>query len=177
MIPELKESDLEESFIRGRFSLKSIIPSSHRQDPGSGPGGQSINKTNNNVQLLHKPTGIQVKCQETRSLQQNRKIARKILLEKVRIPHKITYHNTGQLIGCGSLIILIIPACRKRTLSGPASARGTEEGERKRGRRPPPRLRMNLRSDLPYPSSYHPHPPYPLACLPGILILSMSSGG
>jgi len=66
VIPELKESDLEESFIRG-----------------SGPGGQSINKTNNNVQLLHKPTGIQVKCQETRSLQQNRKIARKILLEKL----------------------------------------------------------------------------------------------
>jgi len=66
VIPELKESDLEESFVRG-----------------SGPGGQSINKTNNNVQLLHKPTGIQVKCQETRSLQQNRKIARKILLEKL----------------------------------------------------------------------------------------------
>jgi len=66
VIPELKESDLEESFIRG-----------------SGPGGQSINKTNNNVQLLHKPTGMQVKCQETRSLQQNRKIARKILLEKL----------------------------------------------------------------------------------------------
>jgi len=56
---------------------------------GSGPGGQSINKTNNNVQLLHKPSGIQVKCQETRSLQQNRKIARKILLEKVPTLHKL----------------------------------------------------------------------------------------
>jgi len=73
VLPELKESDLEESFIRG-----------------SGPGGQSINKTNNNVQLLHKPSGIQVKCQETRSLQQNRKIARKILLEK--LDH---LHNPG----------------------------------------------------------------------------------
>jgi protein subunit release factor B len=57
---------------------------------GSGPGGQSINKTNNNVQLLHKPTGVQVKCQETRSLEQNRKIARKILLEKVCILHLIS---------------------------------------------------------------------------------------
>jgi len=66
VIPELKESDLKESFIRG-----------------SGPGGQSINKTNNNVQLLHEPTGIQVKCQQTRSLGQNRKIARKMLLEKL----------------------------------------------------------------------------------------------
>ncbi|KAF9650921.1 hypothetical protein BDM02DRAFT_3140328 [Thelephora ganbajun] len=70
VIPDLKESDLEESFVRGKVPTR------------DGPGGQSINKTNNNVQLLHKPTGIQVKCQETRSLQQNRKTARKILLEK-----------------------------------------------------------------------------------------------
>lgn len=66
-IPEVREEDIEESFVRG-----------------SGPGGQSINKTQNNVQLLHKPTGIRVNCQETRSLTQNRQIARKILLEKVR---------------------------------------------------------------------------------------------
>ncbi|OJT07256.1 Mitochondrial zinc maintenance protein 1, mitochondrial [Trametes pubescens] len=66
VVPELKEADLEESFVRG-----------------SGPGGQSVNKTENNVQLLHKPTGLRVACQETRSLQQNRKIARKILLGKL----------------------------------------------------------------------------------------------
>ncbi|PIL30526.1 hypothetical protein GSI_07226 [Ganoderma sinense ZZ0214-1] len=66
VIPELKEEDLEESFVRG-----------------SGPGGQSVNKTENNVQLLHKPTGIRVSCQETRSLKQNRKLARKILLDKL----------------------------------------------------------------------------------------------
>ncbi|TFK55200.1 hypothetical protein OE88DRAFT_1732462 [Heliocybe sulcata] len=66
IIPELKESDLEESFVKG-----------------SGPGGQSINKTNNNVQLLHKPTGFRISCQETRSLEQNRKIARKRLLNKL----------------------------------------------------------------------------------------------
>lgn len=65
-IPELREEDLEETFVRG-----------------SGPGGQSINKTENNVQLLHKPTGIRVACQETRSLTQNRKIARKLLLDKL----------------------------------------------------------------------------------------------
>ncbi|PAV24337.1 hypothetical protein PNOK_0140500 [Pyrrhoderma noxium] len=64
--PVLDENDLEESFVRG-----------------SGPGGQSINKTSNNVQLLHKPTGIRVTCQETRSLQQNRLIARKNLVEKL----------------------------------------------------------------------------------------------
>ncbi|KAF9815431.1 hypothetical protein IEO21_04602 [Rhodonia placenta] len=66
VVPELKEEDLEEAFVRG-----------------SGPGGQSINKTENNVQLLHKPTGLRVTCQETRSLSQNRKLARRILLGKL----------------------------------------------------------------------------------------------
>lgn len=65
-IPELQEDDLQEQFVRG-----------------SGPGGQAINKTNNAVILKHKPTGLVVKCHETRSLQQNRKIARDILLKKV----------------------------------------------------------------------------------------------
>ena len=35
------------------------------------------------MQLIHQPTGIVVKCQETRSRSQNRKIARKLLAEKV----------------------------------------------------------------------------------------------
>ncbi|KAJ3477745.1 hypothetical protein NLI96_g10259 [Meripilus lineatus] len=65
-LPELREEDLEESFVRG-----------------SGPGGQSINKTENNVQLLHKPTGIRVTCQETRSLILNRRFARRILMDKL----------------------------------------------------------------------------------------------
>ncbi|EIN07810.1 hypothetical protein PUNSTDRAFT_88482, partial [Punctularia strigosozonata HHB-11173 SS5] len=64
--PELREEDLEESFVRGH-----------------GPGGQAINKTNNNVQLIHKPTGIRVTCQQTRSLDLNRRYARQILLDKL----------------------------------------------------------------------------------------------
>lgn len=50
---------------------------------GSGPGGQAINKTKSNVSLMHKPTGIVVKCQETRSLETNRKLARRILVERL----------------------------------------------------------------------------------------------
>ncbi|KAI0201095.1 RF-1 domain-containing protein [Astrocystis sublimbata] len=60
------ESELEESFLKG-----------------SGPGGQKINKTNSAVQLKHTPTGLVVKCQETRSRSQNRKIARQLLADKL----------------------------------------------------------------------------------------------
>lgn len=42
--PELLESDLEEQFVRG-----------------SGPGGQSVNKTSNCVVLKHRPSGLTVK--------------------------------------------------------------------------------------------------------------------
>ena len=70
----LNEDDIEETFVRG-----------------SGAGGQKINKTSNRVVLLHKPSGVRVECQETRSLQQNRKIGRKRLLEKL----DSFYHGTA----------------------------------------------------------------------------------
>ena len=120
---------------------------------GSGPGGQSINKTNNNVQLFHKPSGIQVKCQETRSLQQNRKIARRILLEKVSTLYNIPSYNAAELMDHCSLTTFITPVYRKKTLRGPANMKGTGGGERRRGRQPPPKLgRTNPRNNLPYPS-------------------------
>ncbi|TLS27693.1 hypothetical protein PpBr36_04458 [Pyricularia pennisetigena] len=60
------ETEIEEAFLKG-----------------SGPGGQKINKTNSAVQLKHIPTGIVIKCQETRSRDQNRKIARQILATRL----------------------------------------------------------------------------------------------
>ncbi|KAJ7273559.1 RF-1 domain-containing protein [Mycena haematopus] len=65
IVPELREEDLEEAFVRGSF------------------GGQSVNKTENNVQLLHRPTNIRVSCHQTRSLAMNRDIARRLLVEKL----------------------------------------------------------------------------------------------
>ncbi|CAO3609689.1 unnamed protein product [Cunninghamella echinulata] len=62
----LNDDDLIETFVKG-----------------SGPGGQCINKRSSCVDLRHIPTGIRVQCQQTRSLEQNRGIARKLLREKL----------------------------------------------------------------------------------------------
>jgi hypothetical protein len=63
---EIREEDLEEIFSRS-----------------SGPGGQSVNKTNSRVQLTHKPTNTTVTCQEQRDLFANRRIARKKLKDQL----------------------------------------------------------------------------------------------
>jgi protein subunit release factor B len=60
------EADLEETFVRS-----------------SGPGGQNVNKTATCVLLVHRPTGLQVKCQTTRQQGQNRLLARELLLDKL----------------------------------------------------------------------------------------------
>ncbi|KAL6154250.1 hypothetical protein ACJQWK_01496 [Exserohilum turcicum] len=64
--PVLVDSDLIENFLKG-----------------SGPGGQKINKTSSAVQLKHIPTGIVVKYQDTRSREVNRKMARRILQDRI----------------------------------------------------------------------------------------------
>lgn len=62
----ISEADLEEHFVRS-----------------GGHGGQNVNKVSTCVVLLHRPSGVQVKCQTTRHQGQNRVLARALLLDKI----------------------------------------------------------------------------------------------
>ena len=60
------EKDIKESFIRSQ-----------------GSGGQNVNKTSTCVYLKHIPTGVEVKCQRSRSQGLNRYYAREILYTRI----------------------------------------------------------------------------------------------
>lgn len=62
----IREGDLEERFIRG-----------------SGAGGQKVNKTSSCVQLVHRPSRIEVRCQRERSQVMNRFFARRELCDRI----------------------------------------------------------------------------------------------
>jgi protein subunit release factor B len=62
----VREADLEETFVRS-----------------GGHGGQNVNKTSTCVMLLHRPTGLRVKCQTSRQQGFNRLLARQLLLDKI----------------------------------------------------------------------------------------------
>lgn len=63
---KLDPNDVEEAFVRG-----------------SGKGGQKVNKTSSTVQLVHRPTGIEVKVQAHREQSRNRLGAWKLLILKL----------------------------------------------------------------------------------------------
>jgi peptide chain release factor len=62
----VRDTDLAETFVRS-----------------GGHGGQNVNKTATCVMLVHRPSGLQVKCQTTRHQGWNRFLARQLLLDKI----------------------------------------------------------------------------------------------
>ena len=62
----VRGEDLDESFVHS-----------------GGKGGQNVNKVATCVVLVHRPTGIAVKCQRERTQGANRLVARKMLADKL----------------------------------------------------------------------------------------------
>jgi protein subunit release factor B len=62
----VRPEDLEESFVHS-----------------GGKGGQNVNKVATCVVLVHRPTGVSVKCQRERSQGANRLVARRMLADKI----------------------------------------------------------------------------------------------
>jgi protein subunit release factor B len=62
----IREEDLDEQFIRS-----------------GGNGGQNVNKVSTCAVIVHRPSGLMVRCQQERSQGLNRFLARRLLADKV----------------------------------------------------------------------------------------------
>jgi peptide chain release factor 1 len=96
VLPEAEEVDVQ---LREEDLQISIAAS-------GGPGGQGVNTTNSAVQVLHKPTGMIVKCQDERSQIKNKSRALKVLRARLlereqRVQQEAEAQERRGMVGSG----------------------------------------------------------------------------
>jgi len=114
----IRDVDLEESFARS-----------------SGPGGQNVNKVATAVTLRHRPSGISVTVQDSRSQAQNRKLARERLFNAI---------EEAQRKRRASEIAKREKERRRKSPRPPALKRKILESKRKRGDLKQQRARIKI---------------------------------
>ena len=112
----VQEGDFEERFIRS-----------------GGPGGQRVNKVATCVVLRHRPSGLEVRCQQERSQALNRLLARRLLLRRLET------QRLGALSAEAQRIAKLRRQKRKRSKRAQEKVLAAKKlhAQKKRLRRPP----------------------------------------